>query len=131
MKYLNKGLIFYYTGWAASCAQKNLKQIEGKLKLEINFDWNQSNMKVMVTDTFKKKKGCFIPHFLHCFHYISRKSLVRDLRPTLYIRILNKPKPMFKQLIKRYFNAINLIILQYNIQSTSFFKFYFTTHVMI
>ena len=64
---------------------KELKQIKGKLKLKINFDWNQPNLKVIVTDTFKKKKGCFIPIFLHYFHYSSRKSLVRDLRPTLYL----------------------------------------------
>ena len=52
--------------------------------MKINFDWNQTNLKVIVTDTFKEKKGCFIPLFLHCFHNTTRKSLVRDLRPTLY-----------------------------------------------
>ena len=56
------------TGWAVSCAPKNLKQIKGRLKLKINFDWNQSNLKVIVTDTFKKKKRCFVPLFLQCFH---------------------------------------------------------------
>ena len=75
----------YSTGWAASRASKNLKQIKGKLKLKINFDWNQPNLKVIVTDTFKEKKGCFILLFLDCFHYTTRKSLVHDLRPTLYV----------------------------------------------
>ena len=64
---------------------KNLKQIKDKSKLKINFDWNQPNLKVIVTDTFKEKKGCFIPLFLLCFHYTTCKTLVRDLRPTLYI----------------------------------------------
>ena len=77
-----------YTGWAVSRAPKNLKQIKGKLKLKINFDWNQPNLKVIVTDTFKEKKGCFIPLFLHCFHHTTRKSLVRDLRVTLYIAVI-------------------------------------------
>ena len=36
---------------------------------------------------------------------------------------------MFKQLIKRYSNSYN--ILQHNIQPTLFFKFNFTTHMMI
>ena len=53
----------HYTGWAVSCEPKNLKQIKGKLKLKINFDWNQPNLKVIVTDTFKEKKRCFIPLF--------------------------------------------------------------------
>ena len=75
------------TGWAVSRAPKNLKQIKGKLKLKINFDWNQPNLKVLVTDTVKKKKGCFIPLFLHSFRHTTRKSLVRDLRPTLYYNL--------------------------------------------
>ena len=36
---------------------------------------------------------------------------------------------MFKQLIKTYYNFYNIV--QHNIQPTSFFKFDFTTHVMI
>ena len=79
-----------YTGWAISRTPKNLKQIKGKSKLKINFDWNQPNMKVIVTDMFKEKKGCFILLFLHCFHHTTCKSLVCDLWPTLYSHFIKK-----------------------------------------
>ena len=55
------------TGWAVSRAPKNLKQIKGKLKLKINVYWNQPNLKVIVTGTFKEKKGCSIPLFFTLF----------------------------------------------------------------
>ena len=58
------------TGRAVSRAQKNLKQIKDKLKLEINFDWKQPNLYVIVTDTFKEKKDV-----LFCLFYIVSTTL--------------------------------------------------------
>ena len=78
-------IVYNVQGGPLSRTPKNLKQIKGKLKLKINFDWNQPNLKVIVTDTFKEKKGCFITLFLHCFHYTTRKSLVCNLQPTCII----------------------------------------------
>ena len=71
------------TGMAVNCAPKHLKQINGKLKLKINADWNQI-MKVIVTNIFKERKECFISLFYIVSHSTSHNFLMNDLWPTLY-----------------------------------------------